>query len=402
MNNYRNLLRRVAYLESLLYEGKQDQENLLKFLGQEYYDKYNLIKNKIKDPDYKDIYKLMKLDLDDVKDYIDELSKKQSNTDLRRDAKKGAKLIYNKDGWKVYRITTYKAAQLYGSNTTWCITGRYEGHEERGEQYFNDYISEYSLDGGYYFYIKNNNEKYCLLRRKNGDVHSILDIDGNKIFTMNILSIVPDFPNVKAVFDVNRLQQDNILLSSDFELIKNHLQSNDSVDVNKLYKVDRDRLTPMAYHIIYGKHDDNTYRIIKLLIHNGAENSVFNLYNGVHMTSMMIACSLGHLDALKILANYFTETNIKNIDGNSSMAYIDMESKNAKDMISLLLYDGANPNILNSEGNAPIVSAAIANRGDIVKLLLDEGADVKYLYKRFDKLKTDELLDKFGLSKYKP
>ena len=90
MNRYRNLLRRVAYLESLLYEGKQDQENLLKFLGQEYYDKYNLIKNKIKDPDYKDIYKLMKLDLDDVKDYIDVLSKKQSNTDLRRDAKKGA------------------------------------------------------------------------------------------------------------------------------------------------------------------------------------------------------------------------------------------------------------------------------------------------------------------------
>ncbi len=56
------------------------------------------------------------------------------------------------------------------------------------------------------FYIKSNNEKYCLLRRKNGDVHSILDIDGNKVFTMNILNIVPDFPNVKAVFDVNRLQ----------------------------------------------------------------------------------------------------------------------------------------------------------------------------------------------------
>ena len=31
MSTYRNLLRRVAYLESLLYEGKQDQGNLLKF-----------------------------------------------------------------------------------------------------------------------------------------------------------------------------------------------------------------------------------------------------------------------------------------------------------------------------------------------------------------------------------
>ena len=39
MNKYRNLIRRVAYLESLLIEGKQDQEKLLNFLGQDYYDK---------------------------------------------------------------------------------------------------------------------------------------------------------------------------------------------------------------------------------------------------------------------------------------------------------------------------------------------------------------------------
>ena len=29
MNRYRNLLKRIAYLESLLHEGKQDQELLL-------------------------------------------------------------------------------------------------------------------------------------------------------------------------------------------------------------------------------------------------------------------------------------------------------------------------------------------------------------------------------------
>lgn len=394
MNRYRNLYKRILYLESLLFEGSNNNRDaIFKFLGKDYYDKWCLIEDDIKDPMYKHYHTMAELGIDDVKDYIDSFFRSKRNKD-KMFTIGSAKLLYDKDGWRVYRITSYKAAHKYGYNTGWDIA--------YNEQYFYECINDYHLDGGYYFYIKNNNEKYCLLRRKNGDVHSILDIDGNKLFTMNILNVVPDFPNVKAVFDVNRLQQDNILLSNDFELIKNHLQSNDSVDVNKLYKVDRDRLTPMAYHIIYGKHDDNTYRIIKLLIHSGAENSVFNLYNGVHMTSMMITCSLDHLDALKILANYFTETNIKNIDGNSSMAYIDMASKNAKDMVSLLLYDGANPNILNSEGNAPIVSAAIANRGDIVKLLLDEGADVKYLYKRFDKLKADKLLDKFGLSKYKP
>ena len=39
MSTYRNLYKRVAYLESLLYEGKQDQEKLLNFLGKDYYDK---------------------------------------------------------------------------------------------------------------------------------------------------------------------------------------------------------------------------------------------------------------------------------------------------------------------------------------------------------------------------
>ena len=44
----------------LFYEGKQDQEILNSFLGDEYYNKYNSIKNKITDNEYKDIYKLIK------------------------------------------------------------------------------------------------------------------------------------------------------------------------------------------------------------------------------------------------------------------------------------------------------------------------------------------------------
>ena len=48
MSTYRNLYKRVAYLESLLYEGKQDQEKLLNFLGKDYYDKYIKIKNILK------------------------------------------------------------------------------------------------------------------------------------------------------------------------------------------------------------------------------------------------------------------------------------------------------------------------------------------------------------------
>ena len=157
MNKYRNLLKRIAYLESLLYEGKQDQELLLQHLGPELYKKYTDIRNKITDPEYKDFYKVIKMPVEDIEAYIDSF---QSNADLRREAKKGSKLIYDKNGWKVYRITTYEAAVYYGKNTKWCITGNYDGYEEYGRSYFNDYIEDYDLDGGYYFYIKSNNEKY--------------------------------------------------------------------------------------------------------------------------------------------------------------------------------------------------------------------------------------------------
>ena len=76
----------------------------------------------------------------------------QSKADKRRsDKERGAELIYQDDLWKVYRITTYSAAKIYGSGTKWCITGRYEGHEGRGEEYFYQYIEDYDLDNGYYF-----------------------------------------------------------------------------------------------------------------------------------------------------------------------------------------------------------------------------------------------------------
>ena len=62
---------RVRKLENIILEGKKDQDVLNDFLGDDYYNKYTAIKNKISDPDYKDVYKLIKKDPDEVKSYID-------------------------------------------------------------------------------------------------------------------------------------------------------------------------------------------------------------------------------------------------------------------------------------------------------------------------------------------
>ena len=195
---YRHLYaleRRVEELENLVLEGKRDQEILNNFLGDDYYNKFQSVKNKIKDPEYKDIYKIIKKDPDEIKNYIDTV---QSSSDKRREDKKGAQLLYEDDDWKVYRITTYPAAQLYGKGTKWCITGRYDGHEERGEEYFYDYIKENNLDGGYYFYLnkKDPYEKYCVLQTTNRKIDSIWDADDTNRGTVDIGINLPEIPQV--------------------------------------------------------------------------------------------------------------------------------------------------------------------------------------------------------------
>ena len=256
---------RVRKLESLLLEAKKDQEILNNFLGDDYYNKYQLIKNKIKDPEYKDIYKIIKMDPDEVKAYIDNF---QSNTDIRRSRKsEGAKLIYQDDLWKVYRITTYKAAQLYGSGTTWCITGRYDGHEERGEEYFNDYIEENYLDGGYYFYIKNDNKtKYCLLRREHGEIHSIWNAEDNSLNPEDILTIEPDFPTVPDIFIPP--QPDGYPLFKDSITIV-HKAIENGADVNERC-IDKSSqyygYTPLDWQLRHNQRD-----IVDLLLDNGAK-----------------------------------------------------------------------------------------------------------------------------------
>ena len=54
MNKYRNLYKRIIYLESLLFEGSNNNRDaIFKFLGHDYYGKWCLIEDKIKDPMYK-------------------------------------------------------------------------------------------------------------------------------------------------------------------------------------------------------------------------------------------------------------------------------------------------------------------------------------------------------------
>lgn len=195
-------LRRI-YESELFLESEKDKEDLKAYFirkdpdsGEDLFNNYMKIRDKIpKDQnDYKDFQKLKKLPIEDVQNFVDNF---QSESDRRKEAKKGAKKIYSDSDWDVYKITTYPAAQLYGSGTRWCITGRYPGFEGRGEKYFNEYITNNDLDGGYYFFLDkhNNGRKYCVLRTKNGDIHSIWIPEDSEIRDVDPYDVPGDLPN---------------------------------------------------------------------------------------------------------------------------------------------------------------------------------------------------------------
>ena len=167
-------LRRV--IESELYlESKKDLDDLKNYLGDKLFDDYMKIRDRIpKDQnEFKDFSKLKKMDKKDIQDFVSSFQSKSSKR--KSDKTEGAEKIYDGDEWVIYKITTYPAAQLYGKGTKWCITGRYPGHEEKGQEYFDSYIEDNNLDGGYYFLINKDDPsyKFCILRYASGGIDSM-------------------------------------------------------------------------------------------------------------------------------------------------------------------------------------------------------------------------------------
>ena len=284
---------RVRKLENIILEGKKDQDVLNDFLGDDYYNKYTAIKNKISDPDYKDVYKLIKKDPDEVKSYIDNF---KSSRDLVKAAKEGAKKLYEDSDWVVYRITSYDAAKYYGKNTRWCISGNYPGHEGLGEKYFNDYIRDYNLDSGYYFYIskKDPNEKYCVLKKISGDIASIWDASdtdlGNSAYWADL-----DLPYVKEI-GLNTSDQEDLFFAiqdGDLEMVKQ------CVNDNTINAVTPTGWTPLM--IAAAKSGNTAVEIAEYLIDNGADVSYVSKDG---KSALVVASESGRYAMVKLLVEY--------------------------------------------------------------------------------------------------
>jgi len=331
---------RLRKLEQLICEGKHDQEVLRDFLGDEYYDKYTLIKNKIKDSNYKDIYKLIRRDPDEVKAYIDSF---KSNRDRNVSAKQsGAKLLYSDNEWNVYKITTYDAAVIYGKNTKWCITGRYPQSEGKGEYYFNNYIESENLDGGYYFFISKNDatEKYCVLQDVDKHIQSIWDSADNDLGDTFAKAYI----------------KNGVILPTIDEIPESTI-NNDNIDAVKM----QDAI------------DNNDTDLIEQLVHGGIDP---NIIVEDQMTALTYAC-------LQSADEYVIQKLIDlgaDVNGANSKQPPLLIMSQFNDLIigDLLIENGADVDLTDESGDTPLYNAIIRGYFDFAELLIEAGANTDF------------------------
>lgn len=438
-----NLERRIAYLESLIYEGTQDFEAIRAYLGDDLYEAYMGIRDRIPSPrdlekqypvfTEEDILKNEKVflkkysnirnsrmitviaedlfdeypkyithemlednltqcmhDYDDMQNYVKatfknfrefEKLKKANIEDVwkfvssyvsvgstkSQERIDGATLIYDKNGWKVYRITTYKAARFYGAGTKWCITGRYEGYEDKGEYYFKKYIREESLDGGYYFYIKGG-RKWCLLQRTDGSTliwnakdHPVSD----EIFDNNEAPDWPlDVPGVNSK-DILKRRFEYALYSGD----KEHLQA--AIDMGADLNVPHEMFeSPLQMRVA-----EHEVWAVKMLLDAGADPD--------------LGCPLVNRfgydndnEVVKMLLDHGADPNQYDRGNKCSPLGMAIWSHDLQ-FIKLLLDAGADVDqdvSIGVDKASPVVAAIETDKIEVVKMLLDYGANIPYKY----------------------
>ncbi len=136
---------------SNLNEAKADTEKLINFAGEELANKFLALKSKLKAPE-NDLYYWIKKTPEELEAFLAKIEQKKSNTQIKKEvAGRGAKLVCSTQHWDVYSITTYEAAQAYGRDTKWCITGI----NNWGDSHWQDYKYQRGVD--FYFLITKEN-----------------------------------------------------------------------------------------------------------------------------------------------------------------------------------------------------------------------------------------------------
>ena len=156
-----------------------------------------------------------------------------------------------------------------------------------------------------------------------------------------------------------------------------HQQIQNIIDNDKSYvnHFDNRGWTPL----IAACHNCSTFDTIdtiKLLINNGAN---VNIRADSGITALIYACKnvVFHGDkVIRVLLNAGAKVDIKDNRGLTALMYLCCNCGN-NSIINLLIKAGANINLCNNSGHSALYCAAENGYFDIVKLLVDEGINIK-------------------------
>lgn len=170
---------------SQLSEAKADTQSLVNFAGKDLAFRFLAVKSRLKVPENDLYYWIKNKTVDELEQAVAKAESTKSKSKERKELSKGAELIAENDYWKVYKINTFEAAQKYGRDTNWCITGA----NGTGDKHWKSYSD---LGISFYFYItkgeydpRGTNSKYALAISSDG-YYEVHDQQNNEIYKDDI------------------------------------------------------------------------------------------------------------------------------------------------------------------------------------------------------------------------
>ena len=129
-----------------LTEAKADFQNLVSFAGEDLANRFMAVKSKFKHPENDLYYWIKNSTASDLEKAVSKAEVAKSNRQRKKDIySSGGELVNETPNWKIYRIDTFEAAQYYGRDTQWCITGINDWGDKYWRQYTDDGCTFYFL-----------------------------------------------------------------------------------------------------------------------------------------------------------------------------------------------------------------------------------------------------------------
>ena len=180
-------------------ESKEDKQAFIDKFGQEDYDKFLKMKDRLKNNKVSVdiVYHTAHTSKEEMDKLLSDIENKVVKDDATGDKKMNVVKAYEDDQWIIYDVLDWETAMNLGDGTGWCITGRYETNGKvkpsQAEYYFNDYLgSQYTM---YLFVMdkKTGKAKYCICPLQNSENDEDMDVWNKEDINIGYTDKIPEF-----------------------------------------------------------------------------------------------------------------------------------------------------------------------------------------------------------------